>query len=570
MKRWMNWTFIRFKLKQKLYMSYLIVTIIPIMVLGIYSYTQSRQLLNEQAKQSIERNISTAESSIAYKMELYNNLIHLIVANGLIQDIVSVQSGEAVELSTLANQLREYLDPYFNMMLTSYHGIDKLTIYTESPLPEYGDYLRSANRVSDQSWYRDALRKFGIRWYFDESQQAAYAVSKFPETFLSGHHVLYVHVNVESIFMDAMKLLSDYGLVISDSNGAAAVTNARAASWFSEAPAEVREEGVTTINGIEFMVINKKIPKTDWTIHCYVPIDQVSGNAAPILYATFIVIGICIAILLIIISLFANGMLRRIYRLNHWMKRVENGGLELKIQNSSKDEIGELTDRFGNMLFRIRELIQEVRQKELHRLQAQMNPHFLYNTLSSINWKALQTKSYEISRIVTSLSKYYRTALNKGDHFISVTNELENVKSYLDIMLITDNYGFDVMYDIDNDVNRYDTINMILQPLVENAIKHGVHRKTDGRGMITISACLVEGCLQFAITDNGPGMKEELVQNVMKLRSAGYGLRNVQERIELFFGHGYGITVRGHREGEEGTTMLITVPLTVKDESRSI
>ncbi|MCQ6563252.1 cache domain-containing sensor histidine kinase [Paenibacillus mendelii] len=550
-------------------MSYLIVTIIPIMVLGIYSYTQSRQLLNDQAKQSIERNISTAESSIAYKMELYNNLIQLIVANRLIQDMVSVPNGGEVELSTLANQLREYLDPYFNMMLTSYHGIDKLTIYTESPLPEYGDYLRSATGVSDQSWYREALRKFGIRWYFDESQQAAYAVSKFPETFLSGHHVLYVHVDVKSIFMDAMKLLSDYGLVITDSHGTAAVTNARAAGWFSDAPAGVQEEGISTINGIEFMVINKKIPNTGWTIHCYVPIDQVSGNAAPILYATFIVIGICIAILLIIISLFANGMLRRIYRLNHWMKRVENGGLELKIHNSSKDEIGELTDRFGNMLFRIRELIQEVRQKELHRLQAQMNPHFLYNTLSSINWKALQTKSYEISRIVTSLSKYYRTALNKGDHFISVKNELENVKSYLDIMLITDNYGFDVMYDIDNDVNRFDTINMILQPLVENAIKHGVNRKTEGKGIITISATLVDGNVQFAIMDNGPGMEEELIQNVMKLRSAGYGLRNVQDRIELFFGHGYGITVRGHGEGEEGTTMLITVPQIVKDANLS-
>jgi len=277
------------------------------------------------------------------------------------------------------------------------------------------------------------------------------------------------------------------------------------------------------------------------------------------------VIGICSVVVLIIISLFANGMLRRIYQLNHWMKRVENGGLELNIHNSSKDEIGELIDRFANMLYRIKELIQEVRRKELHRLQAQMNPHFLYNTLSSINWKALQTKSYEISHIVTSLSKYYRTSLNKGDNFISVRSELDNVKSYLDIMLITQDARFDVIYDIDEDVHWFYMINMVLQPLVENAIKHGVDRKMDGRGTITISASLRPGTVQLSIQDNGPGMDEEQVRRITSFRAAGYGLRNVQERIELFFGAGFGLTV--HSNAKEGTTMTITIPQTEHDSS---
>lgn len=552
--------FARFKLKQKLFLSYLIVTIIPMMVLGIYSYGQSKELLSNQAKQGIERNVGAASDSIAYKMDLYNNLIQLIVANRMIQNMLSVPDGETADLSTLANQLKEYLDPYFSMMLTTYHGIDKLTIYTESPVPEYGDYLRSSKGVFEQSWYRNAVSKFGTRWYDDETQHAVFAVSKFPETFTSGHHVLYMHVNTDSILMDSVKMLNDYGVIISDSKVTPIFKNVRAISMLPSAAALDRKDGSVKVNGIDMMVINKKIPKTDWTIHCFVPVNQVSGNAIPILYATFIVIGICIGIMLVIIALFANGMLRRIYRLNHWMKRVENGGLELDIHNTSKDEIGELIDRFGNMLYRIKELIQEVRRKELHRLQAQMNPHFLYNTLSSVNWKAVQSKSYEISRIVTSLSKYYRTALNKGDNVTTVRSELDNVKSYLDIMLITADYGFDVIYEIDNDVHRFDTVNMILQPLVENAIKHGIHRKTEGRGTITISARLGEGTVQFSVMDNGPGMDEELIRKVLTLRSAGYGLRNVHERIELFFGNGYGLTVRSH--GNEGTTMMITIPQT--------
>jgi len=504
-------------------------------------------------------------NSIAYKMDLYNNLIQLIVANRTIQNIMSTPKGETADLSALAIQLKEYLDPYFSMMLTSYHGIDKLTIYTESPIPEYGDYLRSAAGVSDQKWYTDALSKFGIRWYYDESQQAVYAVCKFPETFNDGHHVLYIHMSTESLFMDAVKLLSDYGLIISDSNGSSLFTNASALRAWPSSDQLQSKDGTARINGTRMMVINQQIPNTNWKIYCYIPMNQVSGNPAPILYVTFIVIGICSVVVLIIISLFANGMLRRIYQLNHWMKRVENGGLELNIHNSSKDEIGELIDRFANMLYRIKELIQEVRRKELHRLQAQMNPHFLYNTLSSINWKALQTKSYEISHIVTSLSKYYRTSLNKGDNFISVRSELDNVKSYLDIMLITQDARFDVIYDIDEDVHWFYMINMVLQPLVENAIKHGVDRKMDGRGTITISASLRPGTVQLSIQDNGPGMDEEQVRRITSFRAAGYGLRNVQERIELFFGAGFGLTV--HSNAKEGTTMTITIPQTEHDSS---
>ncbi|WP_152393842.1 sensor histidine kinase [Paenibacillus guangzhouensis] len=557
MKR-IDWIVSRLRLKQKLIVSYLIVTIIPMMVLGVYSYSQSSQLLRHQAEQSIERNMGTAVNSIAYKMDLYNNLIQLIVANRTIQNIMSTQNGESGDLSALANQLKEYLDPYFSMMLTSYHGIDKLTIYTESSIPEYGDYLRSAQGVSNQKWYTDAVSKFGIRWYYDESQQAVYAVCKFPETFNPGHHVLYVHMSIDSLFMDSVKLLSDYGVIISDADGASLFTNSRAVSEMPSAAQLRSKDGTVMMNETRMMAITQQIPNTNWRFHCYIPMHQVSGNPAPILYATFIVIGICSVIVLIIISLFANGMLRRIYQLNHWMKRVENGGLELNIHNSSKDEIGELIDRFGNMLYRVKELIQEVRRKELQRLQAQMNPHFLYNTLSSVNWKALQSRSYEISHIVTSLSKYYRTALNKGDNFIAVQSELDNVKSYLDIMHITHDARFDVIYDMDEEVQRFYTINMILQPLVENAIKHGVDRLTEERGRITISACFGEGTLQFAVRDNGPGMDEEQIRKITTFRTAGYGLKNVQERIELFFGTGYGLTV--HSDAKEGTTMTITIP----------
>lgn len=559
----MSWVFDRLKFKQKLLLSYLIVIIIPILVLGIYSYVQSMRLLNVQAMQGVEKNIETAADSIGYRIEHFNNLVYLVIGNRAIQGILSPQNEGLANLSELSTQLKDILDPYFSMLLTMNQGITRLTLFTERDIPEYGDYLRSSTTVLEESWYKEAVAKFGVQWHVDrsgnDSGTEVVLVSKFPETFESGSHLLYMRLETAKIVEEAAKLLLDYPIIIKSRDGSIVFSSISEDVNSSHTSNADVAGGVSMINGKEMMVFEQDIAKSMWTLYCFVPVGQVSGNAAPILYATFIVIGICIVILIVIISIFANGMIRRIYRLNSWMKRVEKGELEIDVYSTSHDEIGELTKRFGNMLLRINELLHEVRHKELIALQAQMNPHFLYNTLSAINWKALQTKSYEISRIVTALSKFYRTALNKGDDFISIRHEVENVKSYLDIMLNTNDNSFDVMYDIDEAVFQYDTVKMLLQPLAENAIIHGLNLKEKGEGRLTVSVSMGEGTVEFAIMDNGPGMELDVLYKVRKMQTSGYGLRNVNERIRLHFGTGYGLSVQS--DPGHGTTMSISIPV---------
>lgn len=273
----------------------------------------------------------------------------------------------------------------------------------------------------------------------------------------------------------------------------------------------------------------------------------------------------CIVSLLVIISIFSKTMIRRIFRLNAMMKRVELGELNLRVQSSSRDEIGELTNRFGNMLIRLNELIEESfrskivqKEAEMKALQWQINPHFLYNTLSFINWKALKSDAHDISHVVTSMSKFYRTALNRGNNIISVRDELENIKSYVEIIQVMGEYSFDVVYEIDAAVYEYSTINLILQPLAENAIKHGVNQKTFGRGMLQVSARFGQGTIEFAIEDNGPGMPQETIDTILTMQSVGYGLNNVNERLQLRFGPEYGISIQS-RIGH-GTVMTIVIP----------
>ena len=165
------------------------------------------------------------------------------------------------------------------------------------------------------------------------------------------------------------------------------------------------------------------------------------------------------------------------------MKDVKKGNLEVTVTSDSKDEIGELVQGFGDMVNRIKTLIEEVyegkislKEYEMKALQAQINPHFLYNTLSLINWKAIEADEKDISKITLALSRFYRTALNKGNSMMPLADEISNVKSYLDIQLIMHDYEFDVEMDIDERINYYDAPNLILQPLIENAIDHEIGR----------------------------------------------------------------------------------------------
>lgn len=324
-------------------------------------------------------------------------------------------------------------------------------------------------------------------------------------------------------------------------------------------------EGKVSVNGTEMMIVKKKIPETGWIIHSFVPAHQGSRQAGSIINATLIVIALCIVILLVIISIFSRTMIRRIYVLNALMKRVENGDLKLQVKSGSKDEIGELTNRFGNMIIRLNELIEESyaskivqKEAELKALQSQIRPHFLYNTLSFMNWEAVKSGQRVISHVATTLAKFYRTSLNRGDNIISVRDELDNVKSYLDIILVMNDYGFDVKYDIDEEVYAFSMLNLILQPLAENAVIHGINKKESGRGLLQVSAKLADRRIEFTVEDNGPGMDEETQSQLLSGQSNGYGLKNVHKRLQLFFGAEYGIEVRS--ELGVGTAMKVSIP----------
>jgi two-component system sensor histidine kinase YesM len=280
----------------------------------------------------------------------------------------------------------------------------------------------------------------------------------------------------------------------------------------------------------------------------------------------FMIVVVFISSLLMAFAIWATsrGIVARLEALQDNVKAVEEGALEVTVTSEDQDEIGSLIRGFGEMINRIKFLIEEVYESkikeknfEMRALQQQINPHFLYNTLSMINFMAIESGQNDISKITLSLSDFYRTALNKGNNTCSLDDELKNMKAYLDIQQMMHDYDFELDIEIDEEIRGYESPNLILQPIVENAIGHGIDLLEERKGVIKVYATENEDQVFIMVEDNGVGMDEETKHRMLNENSKGYGMRNVNQRIKLLYGEEYGL----HIESVIGEGTLVTIRL---------
>ena len=203
---------------------------------------------------------------------------------------------------------------------------------------------------------------------------------------------------------------------------------------------------------------------------------------------------------------------------------------------------------------------------ELKALQAQITPHFLYNTLSLINGMAIQSGELSISRLTKNISNFYRTVLNDGRNVTTVRGEIDNTRTYISIQLVMHNESFDVEYDLMPEIFDFEMINLVLQPLVENAIEHGLDQIRNRRGLLRITGRVEDECLEFTVHNTGPSVSAERFQKILRTDSSRYGLKNVNERIKIMCGDDYGL--RMINEESSGFSIQVDLPCHVSERGR--
>ncbi|MDO4294889.1 MAG: sensor histidine kinase [bacterium] len=260
-----------------------------------------------------------------------------------------------------------------------------------------------------------------------------------------------------------------------------------------------------------------------------------------------------------------------IQRLEESVAELEQGRLDAQIYMGGSYEIRHLSCSIQDMAKRIQELMRDIvveheakRKSEFDTLQSQINPHFLYNTLDIIVWMIENEQKAEAAKIVTALARFFRISLSRGKNIILVKDELEHVRSYLMIQQMRFKNKFVYRMEAQEETLHLSSLKLMLQPLVENAIYHGMEFM-DGDGEILIQVYLQDGDLWFLIQDNGLGMNEEQVESLLKEKShipsgrgSGIGVKNVNDRIKLYFGEEYGLSVES--EPDEGTCIRIHLP----------
>lgn len=229
------------------------------------------------------------------------------------------------------------------------------------------------------------------------------------------------------------------------------------------------------------------------------------------------------------------------------------GNLKVAFIESKGDEIRDLEESFNEMVIRIKDLVhknneekEKQRELELIALQAQINPHFIYNTLDAISWIARMKKPEETERLILALATFFRISLHKGDKYITVDEETDLIRSFVTVEQMRFPGKFDIEYDIADDIKDIQILKIVLQPIVENAIKHGIGKKK-GKGHIDVIGRMNGDELVFEVIDDGIGFNTESVdldEKTNSFKKSGYGIRNVDERIKLEYGKEYGMTFK--------------------------
>lgn len=537
------------RLTGKLVVIYLLAGFVPVIIILSITYMEMKKILWDRETTILQSYVRQTTDAMDNELELYNNLSKYISYNQSIAKILSADQSAYQNYE----QFSTVIDPLLSSIMYFHENVNQVTIYTDASDVKHGSTVAPLKDLADGRHEYDDLDN-NIHWRIEMENHTAFSVSRMAMLEQRGAKgVLYVSVDYDSVFQPfyTETMFDNYGLVIEDEYGNTIFTKNTFAD--DKAAYELNIDQFKALREMEnsgYQFIDRTSNATGWNICVYKPDRLIISSVQPILIIAGVAILVSMFAGITCIHIISEFITKRIKKLQKTMKATETGNLGMVIENDSADEIGDLINGYNSMSKRLDETVNEVYQSkikekeyEMRALQAQINPHFLYNSLSMINWKALEADQEDISHITLALSTFYRTALNKGKNILLVKDEIANIKSYLDIQLAMHDNSFDVVYDIDDSILKYETLNLILQPLLENAIGHGIDVKTDGRGEIRIEGKENGDFLDFTVSDNGVGMTKTQAAMILSKSSNGYGVSNVNERIKLYYGEQYAVKI---------------------------
>lgn len=551
--------FVNLKYRDKLQVVLVFVGFFPIIILGCFTLFSFRDILSEKEYDTMEVSLNQTCSSIEKQSDIYKNLENYIVYDQSLHDVLEKE--QEANYASYQDYV-DIVDPILNTPKFYHDGITRATIYSDSIRVPHDTTLAPLDSIKDEEWFAELRNKEEPIWVWpDESRNELLLIRSFP-----GMHGKEAYLGIYRRMEDFTEPLEYFER---DGAGILMLDEESNILYMGE---DIKIQNVNQLSNSkksDYQYVERKIEGMPFSVGIFMYKKAIYSGYYQMLWQVFFVVICSILVIMLSSHYMSRLSVRRIEKLTDSVNQIEMGKMELELEDDSPDEIGILIRSFHKMFRQIQSLIKEVYQSkirqqnlEMKALQAQINPHFLYNTLSLINWKAIAAGEDDISMITLALSDFYRTTLNRGNSFITTEDEMKNIQSYLDIQLIMHDYDFTVKYDIAPDIRGYYVPKLLLQPLVENALEHGLDVKEEGDKILSISCRQDKEDILFSVQDNGVGMNEITISKLIKTHSTGYGVNNVNDRLVLLYGEDYMLHIES-RLGV-GTKVTIRIPKTTR------
>jgi two-component system, sensor histidine kinase YesM len=570
-----------FSLQYKIFIFSLFLILIPMLAVGFISYIKSSGIVMKKVSISNLNTISQIGSNIEFIMQDVHDTSLYLLQDEQIRTSLNLKSNtDAKDIEKYKIKVQQslmYLLASKKYIQSIYiQGVNGITVDTKGAF----------NQLDDEMVKKVIALNGGYIWTtgtltnYDNTKVKVFSFVRLLKDINNINHslaILKINVSEQEISnIYKNELISENGdfLIIDDKNSIISRLN-------NENPVKVslneiindtvhkNKDGYFQINidGRAYLVTFYNINNTNWRLINLVPLKELLKENIIIQEIMLAAILASFIISAIFAFLFSLHVLSPLKRFRFLMKELEHENFDVSIEVKGNDEISILGKSFNKMSTRLKELMNEIyyvrikqREAELAALQAQINPHFLYNTLDTIYWMSRIENAFSTSKLIEALSKLFRLSLNSGSEFTTVRNEVDHLNNYIIIQQKRYEGLIDFSINVTEDVIDCKVVKLVLQPMVENAIYHGIEKKGE-KGEISVSITRKEDILVYEITDDGNGADEaevnKLLQNVEE-ENRGFCLKNVNDRIKLYFGRKFGLEF--HSSPGSGTKVVITQP----------
>lgn len=585
------------KLKTKLLLSYLLIAILPVGISGFFLVNKTLDSVSEHTEKIYEINSSQISANIRTRLQSFLSMVDSVLYEDL---LMKYMEQSYLPDDDYHEKYLKYIELY-NSFASKYpiaNNPIKLTLYTNNPsiIVDNNFLFNIDQKMTEQAWYKDVYAAKGkiISWGPYEKVNDPYekkgslfiSIAKLLNPYARNGITKIVRLEIpESEILNLVEkeaenkeiyIIDNRNIIMASTVEKRTGMNCSSIDTLADVIAKqgMQSSKINTPDSIIFYnYINDPTALRGWKVVSIFPTSAMKGDISYIIKYSLLIFVISLIVTTFLIFIFAKTLTKRLNILVKSMSKISAGKFDVSVEISGNDEITDLSNSFNEMAVRINNLINEVylldigkKEAEIHALQSQMNPHFLFNTMESIRMNLWNKQDYETSDIVQKFAKLLRKSIEWGKDKIKLSHEIELVETYLQIQKYRYKDKLDYKINIHKELLDYVIPKFTLQPLAENAIYHGIEMKK-GKGTLLLFSELSEDYIKIVIEDDGIGMSEEelvslkneLADPVFLPGKSRIGIKNIHQRLMLFYGKAYGINLQSRKD--LGTRVEITLPV---------